>query len=71
MVAEKVAKRMAALTRLMPRHVAMRIRTYKEILKRVQRRVLLGVVAAYRAVSTEALQVLADIPPIDLMVMER
>ncbi|KAJ8936160.1 hypothetical protein NQ318_016484 [Aromia moschata] len=51
-------------------HEAMRVAEYKT-LEKIQRRTLLGVVGAYRTAPTEALQVLADVPPIDLMVSER
>lgn len=36
------------------------------ILARLQRRALIGLTAAYRTASTEALQVIAGVPPLDL-----
>lgn len=50
---------------------ALRYDHYKKTLTRVNRGLAIGVTAAYRTVATEAVQVLAKIPPIDLAVAER
>ncbi|CAH0558572.1 unnamed protein product [Brassicogethes aeneus] len=42
-----------------------------EMLDRVSRRLAIGITAAYRTVSTAAVQVVAGLPPMDLMVRER
>lgn len=47
------------------------IQKYGKMLERLQRRALLRVVSGYRTVSTEAVQVLAGIPPISLIIQER
>ncbi|KAJ8983333.1 hypothetical protein NQ317_003138 [Molorchus minor] len=52
-------------------HGAMRVRLYRETLEKAQRKMLLGIVGAYRTTSTEALQVIAGLPPIDLIAEER
>ncbi|KAI5720547.1 hypothetical protein M8J77_008420 [Diaphorina citri] len=44
---------------------------YKDKLTKVQRKILLNVTSAYRTISTTALQVIAAITPIDLMIKER
>ncbi|KAH0999122.1 hypothetical protein HUJ04_001339, partial [Dendroctonus ponderosae] len=44
---------------------------YKTMLGKLQRRALLRVISGYRTVSTEAVQVLAGIPPIHLLELER
>lgn len=49
----------------------MEIGKYKRILERAQRGMLLRVVSAYKTSSLEALQVIAAVTPIDLMVRER
>lgn len=46
------------------------IQKYKKMLERLQRRALLRVVSGYRTISTEAVQVLAGIPPLNLMILE-
>ncbi|XP_066261160.1 uncharacterized protein, partial [Euwallacea similis] len=48
-----------------------RIGKYVRMLLSVQRKALLRVICAYRTVSYEAVQVLAGIPPIDLLIEER
>lgn len=48
-----------------------RISAYKNILAKSQRKGLIRVASAYRTVSTEALQVITAIPPIDLLAKER
>ncbi|KAJ8912314.1 hypothetical protein NQ315_005918, partial [Exocentrus adspersus] len=45
--------------------------SYRKILGSVQRRLLLRVVAAYRTVAEEVVQVLAGVPPVDLLAKER
>ncbi|KAJ8921282.1 hypothetical protein NQ315_013755 [Exocentrus adspersus] len=50
---------------------AMEKERYRKILGSVQRRLLLRVVAAYRTVAEKVVQVLAGIPPIDLLAKER
>lgn len=50
---------------------AMQYHKYRAMLLKTQRKVALRVVAAYRTVSTEALQVVAGIPPLDLAAAER
>jgi hypothetical protein len=42
-----------------------------EVLTRTQRRALLRIVGAYRTVSAEAVQVLAGVPPVSLLIQER
>lgn len=44
---------------------------YRKIMLRPQRTVALRVVRAYRTVSTEAALLLADMPPVDLLALER
>ncbi|XP_066253026.1 uncharacterized protein [Euwallacea similis] len=48
-----------------------KIKKYAHMMLRVQRKALVKVVCAYRTVSYEAVQVLAGIPPIDLLIEER
>lgn len=43
----------------------------KAELTKVQRKAAIRVVSAYSTISTEAAQVLADLPPIDLLAIER
>lgn len=50
---------------------AMRIKRYKNMMEKAQRRMLLRVACAYRTVSTRALQVITGTPPIELLVAER
>ncbi|KAJ8911120.1 hypothetical protein NQ315_003295 [Exocentrus adspersus] len=50
---------------------AMDVQKYRKQLETVHRRLLIRVVAAYRTVSLEALQVISGIPPIDLLARER
>jgi hypothetical protein len=42
-----------------------------KVLTRTQRRALLRIVGAYRTVSAEAVQVLAGVPPVSLLIQER
>lgn len=49
----------------------LRIDTYRKTLLSTQRKILLRVTSAYRTVSTLAVQVIAGIPPIDLLAEER
>uniref|UniRef100_A0AAR5QDL0 Reverse transcriptase domain-containing protein n=1 Tax=Dendroctonus ponderosae TaxID=77166 RepID=A0AAR5QDL0_DENPD len=44
---------------------------YKTLLDRVNRRLAICITAAYRTISTQMAQVLAGLPPLDLMVEER
>lgn len=44
---------------------------YRKIYIQVQRRAALRITRAYRTAPTEAILVLADTPPIDLLVQER
>lgn len=44
---------------------------HTKILEAIHRKMLLGVTCAYRTVSTDALQVIAGIPPLPMMVEER
>lgn len=46
-------------------------RKYREEMIRLQRRILLRVISAYRTVSAEACQVVAGVSPIDLLARER
>ncbi|XP_066261273.1 uncharacterized protein [Euwallacea similis] len=48
-----------------------RIKKYAHMMLSVQRKALLRVICAYRTVSYEAVQVLAGIPPLDLLLEER
>ncbi|KAJ8956211.1 hypothetical protein NQ317_017544 [Molorchus minor] len=50
---------------------SMEFRTYQELLKKKQRKVLLGATGTYLMTATVALQVLAGIPPLDLLAEER
>ena len=50
---------------------ALEIRCYKDMITKVQRRALLRVVCGYRTVSAAAAQVIAGVPPIDLLARER
>ncbi|KAL1464107.1 hypothetical protein WDU94_003785 [Cyamophila willieti] len=47
------------------------VKTHMSKLEKIQRRMTLGITRAYRTTSTPALQVLACVIPIDLMVLER
>lgn len=38
---------------------------------RVQRRMAMRIVSTYSTISTEASQILADVPPIDLMALDK
>lgn len=49
----------------------LRIRKYEKLVTRVQRKMLLRVVSAYRTASAAALQVIAGVIPIDLLAEER
>lgn len=48
-----------------------RLAKYNSMLQSVQRRALLRVISGYRTISTAAVQVIAGIPPIDLLIEER
>ncbi|KAJ8967337.1 hypothetical protein NQ317_007982 [Molorchus minor] len=48
-------------------HSSLRIKAYKALMDKTQRKALLGVAGAYRTTSTEALQVITGIPPLDLV----
>ncbi|KAJ8978657.1 hypothetical protein NQ317_019093 [Molorchus minor] len=52
-------------------HSSLRIKAYKALMDKTQRKALLGVAGAYRTTSTEALQVITGIPPLDLVAGER
>ena len=52
-------------------HQVTEIGRYKDMVARVQRRMLLKLCAAYRTVSTEAVEVIAGIRPFDLQVRKR
>ena len=52
-------------------HRVTEIGRYNNMLARVQRQMVLKVCAAYRTISTEAVEVIAGIPPLDLHVKER
>lgn len=52
-------------------HTALRMQKYRNKLENAQRTALLRVTSAYRTVSTLALQVVAAVVPIDLLVHER
>lgn len=49
----------------------MRFQKYRHTVCRVQRRILLRVISGYRTVAMEAVQVIAAVPPLDLMIEER
>ncbi|KAG5878677.1 hypothetical protein JTB14_037221 [Gonioctena quinquepunctata] len=49
----------------------MRFKKHRELLTRVQRRMLLRVISAYRTASAKAVQVVSGIIPIDLLAEER
>ncbi|KAJ8914379.1 hypothetical protein NQ315_017469 [Exocentrus adspersus] len=50
---------------------ATEVDSYRQRLASVQRRILLRVVAAYKTVAEDVVQVLAGVPPIDLLAKER
>lgn len=52
-------------------HQVMNVDKYKKTMISLQRRLLLRVVSAYKTVSAEAVQLVAGVPPIDLLVYER
>lgn len=52
-------------------HSAMTINRNVRRLQSIHRRVLIGVICGYRTISYEAVCVMATVPPIDLLVMER
>ena len=52
-------------------HRVMEFRTYNNMAVRVHRKMVLKVCAAYRTTSTEAAEVIAGIPPLDLQTSER
>jgi len=47
------------------------INKYKEMLLSVQRRSLLRVISGYRTISAAAVQAVAGVPPVDLLINER
>ncbi|KAH1019042.1 hypothetical protein HUJ05_006707 [Dendroctonus ponderosae] len=49
----------------------LRYKGYNSLLDRVNRRLAICITAAYRTISTQVAQVLAGLPPLDLMVEER
>ncbi|KAH1028523.1 hypothetical protein HUJ05_001875 [Dendroctonus ponderosae] len=50
---------------------ALRYAKYRGILERVNRVLAIGIISAYRTVSTSAVLVLAEFPPMDLVIEER
>lgn len=52
-------------------HAAIYVEKYKNLLIRLQRKMLIRVASAYRTVSAEALQMITGVISIDLMVRER
>lgn len=50
---------------------AINIAKYRKLTEKVQRRISLRICSAYRTLSTEAAVLLADTPPIDLLIEER
>lgn len=50
---------------------ALKHKKYRNMINSCQRKVVLRVIAAYRTVSTQAAQVIAGVPPIDLLAAER